>query len=322
MNNDIKQKILNEIQSKADNFYKVSYDQYRIRCVLCGDSNKSLTSAHLYLKCSLDPTEPILYNCFKCNAKGRLDKYLLDKLKVSIEGISDLTDQIYNKISVKKIDVDILTGDPDINSEQVKYLVGRLGSGLRTEDYDRFKIVWNIESLNPYISDIRVKNTMPSNRDSISFLSNDKATLLTRRFVDEFPTWKKRKLFPSGGKSLYTIKAQLDLFTGDPIIINVAEGIIDIISVYKNFNSGLSSVYVATLGSDYEDGILYAIENGFIGSNVVIKIYIDSDIEERVLKYRLRKYKWLFDRIYIYKNIRWKDLGTIKENIKLVEYLL
>ena len=322
MNNNIKQSILNEIQNKCEVFHKVSYDQYRIRCPLCGDSQKNLSTAHLYLKCSLDPTEPILYNCFKCNSKGRLDKRLLDKLNISIDGVSDIDNQIYNKISVKKMNIDILTGTPNPASEQVNYITNRLGKGLSLEDYDKFKIVWNIESLNPHITDVRVKNTLPSNRDSISFLSEDKSALLTRLFVDEYPRWRKRKIFPSSDKSLYTIKAQLDLFSEDPIIINIAEGIIDIISIYKNFNTGPNSIYIATLGSDYEDGIVFAIKNGFIGSNIIVKIYIDNDIDEKILKYRLRKYKWLTDRIYIYKNIKFEDFGTTPENIKLMEYLL
>jgi len=322
MNNNIKQSILDEIQKQSVIFHKVSYDQYRIRCPLCGDSQKNLQSAHLYLKCSLDPTEPILYNCFKCNSKGRLNKNLMEKLNISINGLSEIDNQVFNKISVRKMNIDILTGTPNLMSEQVNYIDNRLGKGLTLEDYDRFKIIWNIESLDPHITDIRVKNTLPNNRDSISFLSEDKSTILTRRFVDEYPTWRKRKIFPLEDKSLYTIKSQIDLFSKDPIIINIAEGIIDIISIYKNFNTGLNSIYIAVLGSDYETGIQFAIRNGFIGSNIIVKIYIDNDVDEKILKYRLRKYKWLTDRIYIYKNIKFKDFGTTRENIKLMEYLL
>ena len=56
-----------------------------------------------------------------------------------------------------------------------------------------------------------------------------------------------------------------------------------------------------------------------VGEAIIGAIYIDSDIDERSLKYQLRKYKWLFNRIIILKNIKSKDVGVPIDQIKLIE---
>lgn len=112
----------------------------------------------------------------------------------------------------------------------------------------------------------------------------------------------------------------IDLFTQEQIVINIAEGIFDILSIYKNFNDCPNSVHIASLGADYEGAIVYAINNGFIGSNVVVRVYVDGNIDEKILKNKIKKYTWLFSKIYIIKNIKSEDFGTTIDNIKPVEY--
>lgn len=320
---NIKEKILEEIEKNVDVFHKISSIRYKIRCPICGDSQSDPKDSHMYLRCDHDPTIPILYYCFKgnCGARGAVGKDFLDRLGIKIDGIEEFTNQTFNKISyIKKTNIDIITGLPIMNSSQVKYIESRLGKGFTYEDYDKFKIIWDMNSIIPFITDPRVRNTLPNNRDSISFLSDDKSAVLTRFFWDEEPRWKKSKLFSFDNKSFYTIKAILDLFTSEQIVINIAEGIFDILSVFKNFNDCNNSVHIASLGADYESAIVYAINNGFIGSNVIIRIYIDSNIDEKILRNKIKKYTWLFSKLYIIKNIKWEDFGTIIDNIKLIEY--
>lgn len=318
---DMKQQILDKIEASVEVFKRSSPFQYRIRCPFCGDSQKDYKDAHLYLKCSSDPTEPILYNCFLCPAGGRVTASFLEKLKINPDEFKGLDTQIFNKIStIKKGSVDLLTGYPIMDSKQVGYIQKRLGVGLRYEDYDRFKIVWSMETLLPYITDIRIRNTMPNNGDSISFISDDKSTLITRFFNDAIGKWKKTKLFSTAGPSFYTIKATLDLFTQEEIVVNLAEGVMDVISIYKHLNEGDNSVYIATLGSDYEAGVNYVIGNGFIGNNITLKLYIDSEIDEKKLRRQLKPYLWLFNRILMYKNIKYEDFGTDASKIQAIEY--
>ena len=327
--NDIKLEILNEIEKKSPVFKKVSSIRYRIRCPFCGDSGKDATDAHCYIKCTPDPSEPLLYICFLCNRSGVVSKEFLKNIGVRSDIIYEFISQNklirHNTINIyksKNIDINSLTGTPVYGSSQIKYIEDRLGTGFTLEDYDKFKIVWNMDLIYPHVSDIRVRNTLPSNRDSISFLSDDKSTLLTRNFDDNDGRWRKSSIFNIETKSFYTIKTVFDLFTTDEIYVNIAEGIFDILSAYKNFNDGPNSAFIAILGSDYESGIDYAIAKGILGYNVIIKIYIDNDIDDSdnsVFIKGLKKYKPFFKKIIVYKNIKKKDIGYKIENIKLVE---
>ena len=319
----IKDKIIHALEDNLDVFYRVSDIRYRIRCPFCGDSQNDYRKAHMYLLADANPNTPILYYCFKgnCGAKGRVDKDFLDRLKIKVDGIEEFSNKRYNKISnIKKTNVDIITGPPIPNASQIKYIEDRLGKGFTIDDYDRFKIIWDMKAIEPYITDQRVLHSLPSNQKSISFLSEDKSSILTRMFqADEYNRWKKSKIYPSENKIFYTIKSSIDLFSKEELIVNISEGIFDILSIYKNFPSE-NSIYLACLGADYESGIQFAIHKGFIGKNVRINIYIDSNIDEHLLKKRLHRYKWITGSIYLYRNIKNSDFGCKIDQIERVEY--
>lgn len=325
MTNEDKLEIVKEIEKNVDVFYKVNKIQYRIRCPFCGDSRKNPKDAHCYIKCSDDPSEPLLYHCFlaNCNSNGIVNSRFMRKLGIIsrdvIEKVDKLGNIVYNRIpSLKETNINIILGNPDMKSPQAKYIEQRLGTGFTFDDYDKFSIVWDMKLIYPYISDVSVKNTLPSNNNSISFISSDKSLMLTRYFSDDGSRWRKIKLFKSSDRSFYTIKVPIDIFTKEDITINIAEGIIDVLSIYRNFSCD-NSVYIATIGSDYISGIEYAISKGLIGTNVNIKLYIDSDINESLLNRRVKKFKWLFNSIKIYKNIKKKDVGVHIDDIKLVD---
>lgn len=315
-----KLEIIDEIRKNVDVFYPVPPIRCRIRCPICGDSQTDLKDAHCYIKYSDDPNEPLLYKCFRanCRAKGKVDKQFLDKLNIKSDVSNKVENQRYNRLpSLRKVDVNIITGTPVLDSPQVRYIEHRLGKGFTIEDLDRFKIIWDIHLIHPYVTE-KVRNTLPSNRDSISFISDDKSMLLIRSMI-EGGKWRKVPLVKSDNRSYYAIKVTLDLFTKDPLIVNIAEGIFDILSVYKNFNDSPNSVFIAALGGDYIDGIEYAIMKGFIGSNIIIRLYIDSNINQRIIKQKLRRYKWIFNKIVVYQNIRADDVGHKIEDIELSE---
>ena len=321
MNNEIKRKILNAIEDKADVFIKKSDIQYLTRCPICGDTDKDPTHAHCYIKCTYNPTEPLQYNCFLCNNNGAIGKYFLDKMGIDKNTINEYTSDIkYNRLPSLKDSKDLELSKLDMNSDQIKYIEYRIGKGLSIEDYNKFRIVPNISDLEKYITSVKVKHTLPSNRNSISFLNDDNSVLLTRLFEDiDNKRWNKKRLFPSNNKSMYTIKVQLDLFTEEEININISEGVLDALSSYKNFSEGIS-INLAVLGSNYIDGIEYMIAKGFIGDNINIRIYVDDNINIKQLKNDLKSYKWIFKSINIYENILYKDIGTHIEKIQLKEY--
>lgn len=318
MNNEIKELIMNEINEHSVNFSKVGPSQYRIRCPICGDSNKNIRDAHCYIKCDYsDPFEPILYNCFKCNSSGIVNKYFLNQLGINNDIINQSTDSRYNKISFKKADVNIVTGEVNTKSPQAYYINRRLDSKFKKDDFEHFKIVWDINVLKDYITNKNILRNLPSNLNSVSFLSDDKSVLLTRSFDNDGERWKKLKLFPSESKSMYTLKYPFDIFDTDNIsCLYIAEGIFDILSVYR-MNEYNNSAYIAVLGSDYGSGIEYAINKGIVGKSIIVQIFIDSDIDHRKLSYTLKKYKWMYNKIEIIQNTIGKDVGVPLKDIKL-----
>lgn len=259
------------------------------------------------------------YNCFLCNSNGKVGRYFLEKLNINKDLISQVESEKYNKLMTYKEGKEILNTPPVMNSPQVRYIENRLGQGFTVDDYEKFKIIWDMNMISQYVTSSRVRNTMPSNFDTISFLSDDHSLMLTRTFLEEKDQWQKRRIFPSPNKSFYTIKTTLNLFTEDMIVVNIAEGIFDILSVYKNFNDCENSVFIALLGSDYISGVDYAIAKGFLCSNVELRIYMDDGKDDKLLKKQLKDYKWIFGSIKIYKNIASKDVGVKINNIELNE---
>lgn len=323
MDAELKRQLMTEIENNVPIFKPVSKIRWKIRCPFCGDSQKDLRDAHMYLKCDYDnPNEGIEYYCFlaNCNAHGKnINKYFMNKLGIQSKYIDQVTNDRYSKLaSLKETDVDIITGIPDLDSIQVKYIEHRLGTGFTLEDYENFKIIWDMNEMYKYIGNQRTKNMMPSNNDSISFLSDDKSTLLSRGLLDG-DEWRKIKLFSSPNRLFYTIKRVFNLFTSEIITVNIAEGIFDILSVYKNFNDGENSAYIATLGPDYVAAVNYAIMKGLVGLNVVVKIYVDEEIDVDKLRKQLRPYKYYFNKIAIFKNAKSKDVGVRREKISLIE---
>ena len=321
MMNELKHQVLDAIEKHVDVFKPVPPIRYRIRCPICGDSQTNPKDAHCYIKCSNDPSEPLVYICFKCNAHGRVNRYFLSRLGIEDDLINQIDRQNYFVLPrIRDNPIEVMTGTPDPSSPQAKYLTHRLGPSFTTEDLDRFKIIWDMNLIRPYISSRRILNTLPSNQNSISFLSDQRSMLLSRTFLESAESqWRKIKLFPDEQKAFYTIKVTLDLFTKEPIIVHIAEGVFDILSVYKNFSTP-NSVYVATLGSNYLSAVDYMIAKGFVGSNVEVRIYMDQGIDERELRRQLRSYRWLFSNITIYWNLLSKDIGVPIKQIQLASH--
>lgn len=302
--NNFKFKILEKIESVSNVFYKSGLNEYRIRCPFCGDSQNNLKDAHLYIKCSLNLNEPMIYHCFKCNKSGKVNKYFLNKLNIDL----DLQDpSISNRLtyinqSPTKIENTITHKD---------YFINRLGDGLTDKDYLKFRIV-SIDSVKELINKRRF--IIPNDSDAIAFMTEDNSLLILRNIYNIGFRWKKIPIYE--GVSVYTIKTQIELFSKDDININISEGIFDSIGLYKHLGQD-KNVFISVLSSNYKLGIDYAINKGFVGNNINIRIYLDSDINEQGLKYLIKKYKWIFKSIKFYKNILDHDYGV--KNIQLME---
>jgi hypothetical protein len=70
---------------------------------------------------------------------------------------------------------------------------------------------------------------------------------------------------------------------------------------------------------DYEIALEYILAKGLVGGNVALRFYLDEDIDPKYLRYRLKRYRWLFHSITLVRNAKSKDFGVKLENIKPVE---
>lgn len=312
-----KKKVMSELEEHGENFSALGGYQYRIRCPICGDSNKRFNAAHCYIKCDYEnPSEPILYNCFKCNAHGIVGNSFLEKL--GIKPFIQNERSRYNVFCEKTKDIEMNLGEVDLKSPQALYINHRLKTHFGKEDLQRFRIVWDIHDLKQSIWDQTVLKRLPSNYESVSFVSADKSTILSRFFDDNQGRWVKTSLNRSKGhKSVYNIHTSVDLFNMEKMItVYIAEGVMDVISLYDIYGPD-NNVYIAVLGSNYVDGMDYLMRRGIIGHNVDVIVVADNDVNIPSLKERLRAYKWMFDSISVCTNVMEKDVGVPRDRVKL-----
>jgi hypothetical protein len=126
--------------------------------------------------------------------------------------------------------------------------------------------------------------------------------------------------------------SEIDIFTKDEITINLAEGVLDILSA--NYNLGYDGNNILNLcvsGKYYDSLILFLVNLGFVGSNITINIFADNDHtfnkknenNTTTIEYYqkiLKNYKHLFGKIYVWYNLMSKDIGVPRDKIKLQRY--
>ena len=315
-------KILDAIREKSIFFKKVSPIRYRMRCPFCGDSQKDMNTGHMYLKCEMDPISPILYYCFKanCQAKGVVDEEFLKLMDIDpnkVGGIDEV--RRHNKLSSYRKSTNIDVGIP-YKGKQYEYLQYRLNIPFDIEELSKFKIIWDVDKFKSLLPN-RLQHRIVSAEEGISFLSTDQLSIMTRFYQPKTTPWLKQRLDNSEDKILYTIKSDVDLFSEEPITIFIAEGIITLISVYHNFKME-NSVYIATLGARYDDGIVFLIDKGIYGENVNIHLYVDNNITISHVKSTVKKYRWLYNEIVVFQNMRADDFGVPSSQIERVSEVI
>ena len=76
---DTKIQMIEALLNRGEWIQEVNSSEFRTRCPFCGDSQKNINTGHLYLRINPDDNLPIVYNCFKCPAKGILKNDDLEK---------------------------------------------------------------------------------------------------------------------------------------------------------------------------------------------------------------------------------------------------
>lgn len=167
-------------------------------------------------------------------------------------------------------------------------------------------------------------------RNYVGFLSNNGAYILFRDITDsskirwyKYPITEESK----GNKVFYSIRSNLNLYETDDIIINIAEGIMDTISVYKNyFYDKPNTLNVSICGKYYYNMVKYLLGVGFVGSNIKMNIFADNDgnvdTSAEYLTKVLRKYSNLVGQMKLFYNRKSKDCGVPRKEILLKEYIV
>ena len=345
-NKEFKQRFLNSLYE--NNKVKATYSkkEYRTRCPYCGDSDNP-DHVHFYLKVDLTDNSGIVGHCFKCEAGGPLDKEMMKLLNIDESLIGEVDS--FNKSS-DKVDRKNFVGEetqiffdyerPDnINALKISYIEKRVGKTFTNEDIENMKIVTNLydfmsENNLSIKYDERVLNTL--DRYYIGFLSSGNSYMLLRNVTDKQFMYKDNKLSnwiklplsreSSLCKCFYSISNPVDIFTKDTITVNLSEGIVDILSVYYNLGYNTpNTMNIAVTGKYYEQILLYLLSLGIVGSNVVLNIFADNDLEfnkkaknpttPEYFKRNFMKYFHLYGHVNLFYNTCKKDFGYPKDYI-------
>lgn len=308
------------------------------RCHFCGDS-RDPSNAHMYIGMTNDGA--IVYNCFKCNAKGLVDgKFLRDLGSYDTSIMMLCQDQnkksgSSNQSKNGTLRLQSFSREPiiplytnDFGMKKLDYLSRRMGHPFNTADAARFKIILNLKDFldingitrytrNPNVIDIMDKFF-------IGFLSMDNRYIILRSLVPEgkLPEYIDHRYVNydifggyQDGMKYYTIPNMIN--PAIPVDIHIAEGAFDILSIYLHTAPlGTNGIFSAAGGKQYLALVRFFITQfGFSGFN--LHLYPDSDIPNYQMQ-RIKEDIAPFNiNVYIHRN-RFqgeKDYGVSMDRI-------
>lgn len=345
MNAELKKEFITFLETRGEYFRKVHEGQYRIRCPFCGDTQKNFNEGHLYIKAELDNDYAIAYNCFKCGEHGYLNEDLIDRLGFD-EGMRERLIKESKTSKRKHANTALITNfdyrlpDVDILPEKLSYIDKRLGINFEKEEYENMKVVTSIYDF-LMINEIK---TRPSDyvldtlqKYYVGFVTNGNSHILFRDISDsqkyswiKYPITEESKM----NRVFYTLRQDpLDIFTDEEITINISEGVFDCLGIAHHLKYlGSNTMNVSVTSSQYVPFIMFLIQLGLVGKNITINIFSDNDElfnKDKNKKYyptsfeyienKVKKYRPLFKHINLYHNMKKKDYGVHKEDIKLTK---
>lgn len=259
--------------------------EFLMRCPFCGDSRKDRSDAHFYI--SLRDDKPHFYNCFLCGTKGVLNRKILRYMGIydeeSVRLVSKKIDIKFTPLKYRKVYIPKAREQWEI--DKLYYIANRLGSKKFGLYLDKLRIVTNLRKLIEY-NRIPVKSMKQIeflDQNYIGFLLEDKGSVLLRKITDsEYGNrWFRYNLFDSDCSS-YVIDCKLE-FPIEPKIY-IAEGILDIISIYSNSTDKERSegVYFAIGNRNYIGNIKNIIQR-IPSTHLEFHVFIDNDIDLKYL---------------------------------------
>ena len=302
----------------------------------CEDCYDYRSQGHFYISIPTDG-EPSKFNCFKCGYSGIVSHNKLLEWDIYDSSIAEEFYKYNSSISTNKINdkyfnrqiyrvCNSFITDNEVSRIKLKYINDRLGTNLSYQDIRSLKIILNLgDIINENHITILTRESYivdQLNINFIGFLSMDNAFVNMRRIVDKGLVYKsidKRyinyKLYDKldSSERFYVVPSKIkDLYSPDPIKINIAEGPFDILSIYLNLRNKEEGIYIAGTGCNYFGIILYCLEVlGII--NAEIHVYMDTDdTATKKVNSMINRIRELRLPVYIHKNIMngEKDFGV------------
>lgn len=309
-----------------------------VRCPYCGDSIKDHSHAHMGVLINMnDDTAPIVYKCFRCDTSGLLASSTLSDLEIDDPELSknltryNMGAKLNNTISLSKRTIPLKFKPTQVLSKKVAkkkldYINYRLGLNESLETYTNLRVIFNLADFiigNKLNIRTRDMNTIKIlHEDYIGFLTCKKEMVVCRDITNShklrYDNYKIIKFKDDYNLTkLFTLPFAYDVLSTNNYTVHIAEGAIDILSIYFNVNNRKNDIYIGVCGCGYYTAFKYLIENGVFGNNIDICVYSDSDKQPYFYSKLFKKAKPYFNSLYLYYNELSKDCGVPKNNIRL-----
>lgn len=318
--------------------HRINKNQIALRCQFCGDSKKNPNKTRFYVQINADNDNlPMLYNCFNCGVSGIITPSVLRTFEINdLQLSSALT--TFNKTTTKRLYKSIGGAESKFNFsvpydihqtrivDKYKYLNSRLGMKIPLKEWLDLKVVFSLQSFlnhNKIDSIATNKNTAQMlDNDYVGFLSVKNESIVFRDITGKNKArYFKYSIYPNieNTKKFYVIPNSIDVVTSEPVYINMAEGVFDILGVYYHINNKnlFNQIYVAICDSSYAGVIKYFLGLGLIGENVIINIFSDADHDTYFYSRIISELSPWVNKINLFYNSKSKDYGVPKDEIEL-----
>lgn len=306
-----------------------------LRCPYCGHTS-SAGKKHMYIGLSKD--KPYMFNCFKCEAGGLVNRTFLNLLDIRDEELIQAID-IHNKemrlsrgnsyssnrIREPQVAYDAFEVNYDIYPDKVNYINGRLGTNLSVSEMMNMKIIFDFSFFKRQI--MRYLGATESDferiqRDYVGFLSVNN-TSLSMRCIRQTDSKYRYLICKLDDRDIYNkafcIPSSIP-YTSDRIMVHIAEGQFDIISIYNNMTNRSTGIYFAAAGNKYSAILKYILSKGIMYMD--IHLYFDNDsageIAKRQIEYFIKNNIAFFrgSRVFAHVNQADKDYGVSIDKIQ------
>lgn len=346
---EFKLALIEALRGRGVYFEQKTPIMYQTRCPSCGDTDKRLDTGHLYIWINPDDNSSVYFYCHRCPYRKTMTTEDLEIFGIETDELmsglrvlnKNATKADFKNVSGRKDRVYALSV-PDIDEsnpaemQKIDYINHRLGINLNAEEAKKIKVITNFRKfiMDNKIEKLTCKPWMARilHDEYVGFLSSRGSHILFRDITGKRELrWYKYNIFGevdqegSSSKNFYAIPSKIDLLSPEPITINLAEGVMDILSVVYNLGYNPDeSLNFAVGGKYYSQMILALINMGIVGDNITVNIFADSDntkdTSPTYYAQQLQKYKPVFKSLNIYYNRKTKDVGVPRDLISLNHY--